>query len=129
MRIKPAGSVPLYETLTLWANNKTSKWLDQKSEAERDKLFQDARINAPALHQKFKARRESIRKQKIEILLSKQASKEKAEIRDNERKVIATNRIATLDKVWVTTEEIDRELSKLDQKQVRETILPQQDSK
>ena len=63
MHIKPAGSVPLYETLTLWANNKTSRWLDKKSKAEKEKLFNKARINAPVLRQKFKERCELIKKQ------------------------------------------------------------------
>ena len=55
-------------------------------------------------------------------MISKQASEEKAQVRDHERKVSATNRVASLGKVRVSTEEIDIELSKIDRDKGREAL-------
>lgn len=60
MAEKPNATHIALESLLLYSHNQTSKWLQLKSAAEREKLFKAARAVSPVLKVRFKQRREEI---------------------------------------------------------------------
>ena len=55
LREKPNASILSLEAMILFSNNKTAKWLNEKSEAERLKLLQKARACGPELKNQYQA--------------------------------------------------------------------------
>lgn len=68
LREKPNASTLALEAHILFSNNKTAKWLREKSQAEQDTLLKMARSLAPAHKQKFKERLASIQQQRRQAL-------------------------------------------------------------
>ena len=72
LREKPNATTLSLEGLILFSNNKTSSWLNTKSEEERDELFKKARKLAPEFRELYKQRREKLLEDRAKILRDKQ---------------------------------------------------------
>lgn len=94
LREKPNASLIALESLILFAHNKTSKWLDKLEVSEREKLFKAARMLAPAIREKFKARQVEIQWRNEESLLKKQQAVAEKQVRELKEKEKLTNEIA-----------------------------------
>lgn len=68
LREKPNASTLALEAHILFSNNKTAKWLRERSQAEQDNLVKMARSLAPAYKQKFKEPLASIQQQRRQAL-------------------------------------------------------------
>ena len=77
LREKPNASLIALESLILFAHNKTSKWLDECEVSEREKLFKAARMLAPAIKDKFRARKFEIQRNEESLLNKQRAVAEK----------------------------------------------------
>ena len=69
MREKPNAHLVAIEAMILYSHNKSSIWLQQKSDEERAQLLQVTRILAPSIRQKFKERRLNLMKRQEEALV------------------------------------------------------------
>ena len=58
---KPNATTLCLEGMILFANNKTSRWLDSKSQEERQDLLKKARIVAPEFKKLYRMRRQKER--------------------------------------------------------------------
>ena len=56
LREKPHASILALEAHILFTNNRTSKWLDKKSDIEKEKLMEEARRNAPRYRKAYHSR-------------------------------------------------------------------------
>ena len=74
LREKPNASLLSLEAMILFSNNKTARWLNEKSEAERSKLLQNARACGPELKKQYQARKKRLLEERAEILQAKQAA-------------------------------------------------------
>ena len=74
LREKPNASILSLEAMILCSNNKTAKWLYEKSEAERSKLLQKARACGPELKNQYQARKKQLLEERAGILQAKQAA-------------------------------------------------------
>ena len=63
MQQKPNANAIALEAMIMYSQNKTSAWLQKKSEEEKGKLLKAARNLAPIAKEKFKARKQEIQKQ------------------------------------------------------------------
>ena len=60
IRMKPAALVMTHETLIMWIHNKTSKWLDQLSENDKEHMMKDAKANVKKLKEQHKERQQRV---------------------------------------------------------------------
>ena len=74
LREKPNASILSLEAMILFSNNKTAKWLNEKSEAERSKLLQKARACGPELKNQYQAHKKQLVEERAGILQAKQAA-------------------------------------------------------
>lgn len=81
IREKPHASTLALEAHILFANNKTSNWLAQKSATEREKLMQEARKNAPHFRKTYQQRVTRIEQEQIKQQKQKEKRKMEAETR------------------------------------------------
>ena len=72
MRQKPNANVIALEEMILFSRNKTSHWLNKKTEEEKELIFKAAKTLVPATKEKFKARKQAIQKQNEDRLIEKQ---------------------------------------------------------
>lgn len=86
LREKPHASTLALEAHILFTNNKTSKWLNQKSMAEREKLIKEARKNAPSYRKTYKERLTQIEKEHMKQQEDKIKKNQEAERRSLEAK-------------------------------------------
>ena len=73
MREKPNACLVALESMILYAYNRTSSWLEQKTVEEKQKLLQAARTMVPTVRAKFKMRRDELEARRIVALAKKQA--------------------------------------------------------
>ena len=73
LREKPNASILSLEAMILFCNNKTAKWLSDKSPAERSKLLHKARSSSTELKQRYQVQKKLIEDQ-AKLLQAKQAS-------------------------------------------------------
>ena len=127
MRTKPNATVLAQEALTMWANNKTSEWLQNRSSTEKSDLLKEARENATKLKEKFETRKYEIKEKKMEMLRKKQENEENSKLKKTTKKVNYSNKMSeTCGKVWSTESEVDVELSKiLNEKEKRNSVISQ----
>ena len=125
LREKPHASHMCLEAHILFSNNKTAKWLFDKSEEERATLFKSARIMASAHKAKFKERLEKITEERIAALQKKQVEAE-----EKEKKVIKEKETLTIEIVlqglWQSVADVDHKLFTLHSETAKRKALQTQ---
>ena len=122
LREKPNASLIALESLILFAHNKTSKWLDKLEVSEREKLFKAARMLAPAIREKFKARQVEIQWRNEESLLKKQQAVAEKQVRELKEKEKLTNEIAK-NGLWISRADIVEGLAAVRKKTEKVKLL------
>ena len=74
LREKPNATILSLEAMILFSNNKTAKWLSEKSQAERSKLLQKARACGPELKNQYQARKKQLLEERADILQANQVA-------------------------------------------------------
>ena len=106
LREKPHASTLALEAHILLTNNKTIKWLDQKSTAEKEKLMEEARKNAPHYHKIYKERLSQIEKEQIKQQEEKIMKIQEAERRSLEAKEKIVSEIISYG-LWQSIEQMN----------------------
>lgn len=110
IREKPHASTLALEAHILFTNNKTSKWLNQKSIAERSKMMEEARTNAPYYRKVYRQRISRIEKEN-----SKRHDEKVKKNQEAERKLIEAKEKITTDIIshglWQSISQMDSCLS------------------
>lgn len=71
IREKPNAHLVALESMILYSHNKSSLWLQQKTQEEKDSLLKAARTLAPIFREKFKKRRQELERQRQDSLVKK----------------------------------------------------------
>ena len=74
LREKPNASILSLEAMVLFSNNKTARWLNEKSQAERSLLLQKARACGLELKSQYQACKRKLLEERANILQAKQAA-------------------------------------------------------
>ena len=93
----------------MFSNNKTSKWLDAKSNEDRKKLFAEARKNAPKHRQKHQQHISELEKQRRKSQIQKQKEKEESEKKRVEIKEKITSELTSYG-LWLSAIEVGTNL-------------------
>ena len=127
IRSKPHATTLAYEALIMWQNNGTLAWLKGKSEEEKVKLMESARKGAVEARARYRDRRDTLQKERLEKLKKKQSDKEETAEKVQQQKVKSLSTLTQLGlSVWTKVEEVDHELTKIeDEKEKREAVLAQ----
>jgi len=86
LRMKPNATTLALEGVILYANNKTSQWLSEKSREEREKIISAAKRIAPKHKALFKERREQIKQYRAQQLREKAAEIERKRRREEQER-------------------------------------------
>lgn len=122
LREKPNTSQIAVEANMMFIHNKTIKWLDQKSQKEREKIVSEARADVKSLRKKFKQRHVETESKRREILHEKFEKAERTEHAKIQRKEELTNDIQIWS-LWQTDQEVDSALSRIPKKTEKRTAL------
>ena len=95
MQQKPNANTIALEAMIVYSQNKTSVWLQKKSEEEKAKLFKAARNLVPVTKEKYKVRRLEIQNPLEDDLARKQDIAQK-QIKKNQEKEKLTNEIGVV---------------------------------
>ncbi|XP_062619841.1 uncharacterized protein LOC134281392 [Saccostrea cucullata] len=106
MRAKPSASTECYESIIMWTNNKTSKWLSSLDSQEREKNINNSRKAAPEMMQAFKNKQQELFNTKLKLLREKQEKKAKQENKLYTQKVKLTGKVNELGGLWVSKDEV-----------------------
>ena len=112
MSEKPNATHIALESLILFSHNKTSRWLQEKSQDEREKLLKAARTLSPPQRSKFLKRREEIRVKRQEAVRQKEKEYLRKREKDIKMKEALTKKIQVVG-LWTTKMEIDKGLRQL----------------
>ena len=115
LREKPNARIIALEAMVLYSHNKSAIWLDQQSCEARKKLFQAARTLAPAIKEKFEARRLQIEARREVALLKKQeelARKLLKKVQDKEKLTKEIEKIG----LWMNRFEVEAGLDSMTRK-------------
>ena len=126
IRTKPNATTLSLEAVIMWQNNKTSAWLNEKSEEEKKKLMESARKGAADAHRRFNERRKTLKQKKLQKLKDKQKAKEEAAQKSQLQKVKVLAKLTKTGHLWTSVNEVDSELQKIpDEKDKKEAVLAQ----
>ena len=112
IREKPNASVIALESMILYSHNRTTSWLEKQSCVERKKLFEAARILAPAMRAKFNERRQQIEQRRERALLKKQqdiSCKQNRVVQEKETLAKEVEKVG----LWITMDDIDNGLESM----------------
>lgn len=110
VRQKPSARILSHEAMIMWMNNGTVAWLDNLSPEEKEKKMAQARQSSADILQRYKTRREAIKRHRMDSLLQKQEQKKEKERREKNKRVCLTNSLAKLGGVWRSLAEVDNYL-------------------
>lgn len=79
VRQKPSAWILSHEAMIMWMNNGTVAWLDNLSPEEKEKKMAQARQSSADILQRYKTRREAIKRHRMDFLLQKQEQKKRRE--------------------------------------------------
>ena len=106
MREKPNACLVALESMILYAYNRTSSWLEQKTIEQKQKLLQAARTMVPTVRAKFKMRRDELEARRIVALAKKQADIQKQHLKLVHEKESLTKEIEKVG-LWTTKSDIE----------------------
>ena len=107
MHEKPNACQIALESMILYSHNKSYSWLEQQTCKEREKLIQAARTLAPAIQQKFKARRQELLLRREEALVKKQQAISRREMQLIQEKEKLTKEIEKAGGLWISRADIE----------------------
>lgn len=125
LREKPNASVLSLEATILFSNNKTAKWLNEKSPAERAELLKKARACAPEFRRQYQARKQKLLEERGNILQAKQAALTRLQEKKVREKENLTQAIMVYG-LWQTQQQVKEGLMKLKSKTAKLTALKAQ---
>lgn len=106
LREKPHASTLALEAHILFTNNQTSKWLHNKSAAEKSKMMEDARKIAPHYRKMYRQRILQIEENSIRLQEEKEKKNQAAEKKLLETKEKITSEIINYG-LWQSVDQID----------------------
>ena len=106
IREKPNASTLAMEAHILFANNKTSEWLNKKTAAERAKIMEEARKNAPRYRKAYQQRITEIEKENIKQQNEKEKKNQEVKRRLLEAKEKITSEITDYG-LWISIAQVD----------------------
>ena len=112
IRERPNSTTIAIESLVLFSNNKTRKWLEMKSQSEKAKLFQAARKLGPKFKRKYKKRKEEIEKHRRKIIEERDRERRNKEKKDEKRRKDLVDEILMIG-LWQSADEVEKELRKV----------------
>ena len=112
IRERPNSTTIAIESLVLFSNNKTRKWLEKKSDSEKAKLFQAARKLGPKFKQKYKIRKEEIQKHRRNIMEERERERLNKKKKEEKRRKDLVDEIMMIG-LWQSADEVEKELSKV----------------
>ena len=115
LREKPNASTAALEAMILFSHNKTTQWLHEQGDCDKQRLFKIARTNALSLWEKFKLRTLQIQRQREESLVQKQKAIAPKQARLVQEKEKLTKEIEPVG-LWLTRADVTRGLKNLKKK-------------
>ena len=126
VRTKPNASVQTIQALTMWYRNKTLGWLDEKSEVEKEELFESARKNFSKMKDKYDQRSNELKQKKADRLAEKQLKEKSAIEKADLKKANAVNELINQKtRVWLTIDDADEEFVKIEEKNKKGVLQAQ----
>ena len=121
MQQKPNANTIALEAMIMYSQNKTSVWLQKKSEEEKAMLFKAARNLVPVTKEKYKVRRLEIQNPLEDDSARKQDIAQK-QIKKNQEKEKLTNEIGVVG-LWTDREQVNDGLDAVTKKTDRLRVL------
>ena len=112
LREKPNISIIAAESYILFCHNKTLKWLESKSEKDKEELLSHARKNVKKMRKKFEERQKMIEEQRKAKLNAARQKSEQIEKQRLKRKEGMTNDILIWG-LWQSEADVDSEMESL----------------
>lgn len=112
LRVYPSISVLASEAYIVFTANKTKAWLESKSEAEKQRLIQNAQKGVPATRAAFKERKKEIERQQVIAWNEKMRHASELEAKRLEKLECYTNEIIYYG-LWQSQEQIDCALEQI----------------
>lgn len=106
LREKPNARLIALEAMILFSHNKTSSWMEQLTDDEREKLMRAARTLAPTIRAKFKARRQELEARREEDLEKRAEAIARKELKVVKEKEKLTKQIEKYG-LWTSREEVE----------------------
>ena len=122
MQQKPNANTIALEAMIMYSQNKTSVWLQKKSEEEKVKLFKAARNLVPVTKEKYKVRRLEIQKLLEDDLARKQQDIAQKQFKKNQEKEKLTKEIGVVG-LWTNRAQVDDGLDAITKKTDRLRVL------
>ena len=125
LRQKPNATTTSLEGMILFTNNKTAKWLNEKSEEEREVLLARARKKSPEWRKLFQHRREEMLLERSKLLREKQLNlkrKRQQAVKEKEKATAAMMEYG----LWQTEDQVKENLAKFKSKTAKTKALKAQ---
>ena len=122
MQQKPNANTIALEAMIMYSQNKTSAWLQGKSEEEKKKVLQSARNLVPITKEKFKTKKQKIQKQLKDDMVRRQQSIAQKRYKKQQEKEKLTKAIGIVG-LWVTRAQVDSGLDAIIKKTEKLQVL------
>ena len=106
MQQKPNANTIALEAMIMYLQNKTSDWVQKKSEEEKEKLFKAARNLIPNTKETYKVRKQEMQKLLEDDLASKQQNIAQKQIKKTLEKEKLTTEIGVVG-LWTNRAQVD----------------------
>ena len=125
MRYHPVASTLANEALLLYSYNKSSAWLQSKSESEKNRLVSQARNKGKQLRQRFLARKDELCKKRLAAQREKEDLIRQKKLKDQQRAEQLTVEISYFG-LWQKVGEVDCKLAEISSKAEKRRALSAQ---
>ena len=122
MQQKPNANTIALEAMIMYSQNKTSDWVQKKSEEEKEKLFKAARNLIPNTKETYKVRKQEMQKLLEDDLASKQQNIAQKQIKKTQEKEKLTKEIGVVG-LWTNRAQTDDGLDAFTKKTDRLRVL------
>ena len=112
LREKPNASTLSLEAMIMFANNKTTSWLNIKTLKEREEFIKQARCMAPEFKHVYKIRRQKLLEERDKLLQAKRLQLEKLQAKKLKEKEELAQEIMKYG-LWQSKDQVQEEISKL----------------
>lgn len=115
LKEKPNATTMSLEAMIMFSNNKTAKWIQTKTDKEREHLFKQAREKGPKFRKIFKDRRLAMMEERARLVREKQATAARKRVKERKEKERLTEEIISMG-LWQSADQIEAGLAKLKSK-------------
>lgn len=122
MQQKPNANTIALEAMIMYSQNKTSSWLQKKSDEEKESILQAARNLVPVTKEKFKGRKQEIQKQIEDDLVRRRQDITRKHLKKTQEKEKLTKAIGVVG-LWVSRAQVDSGLDAITKKTEKVKIL------